>query len=80
MQQATECRTVKFSCLVFVRVEKQRFGDANFSGGEIILIGQLFAVGSLGVFLGGYFRNMFYRPYKINSLLPFISSVFRCTC
>ena len=28
----------KFSCLVFVRVEKQRFGDANFSGREMILI------------------------------------------
>ena len=28
----------EFSCLVFVRVEKQRFGDANFSGGEMILI------------------------------------------
>ena len=40
----------KFSCLVFVRVEKERFGDANFSGGggggELILIGQFFAVGS----------------------------------
>ena len=30
----------KFSCLVFVSFEKQRFGDANFSGGEIILIGK----------------------------------------
>ena len=30
----------KFSCLVFVRVEKQRYGDANFSEGEMILIGQ----------------------------------------
>ena len=30
----------KFSDLVFVRVEKQGFGDANFSGGEMILIGQ----------------------------------------
>ena len=38
----------KFSCLVFVRVEKQRFGDANFSGGEMILIGKFFAVGSPG--------------------------------
>ena len=35
----------KFSCLVFVRVEKQRFGDANFSGGEMILIGLFFGVG-----------------------------------
>ena len=34
------------NCLVFVRVEKQRFGDGNFSGGEMILIGQFFAVGS----------------------------------
>ena len=34
----------KFSCLVFVHVEKQRFEDANFSGGEMILI----AVGSPG--------------------------------
>ena len=33
----------KFSCLVFVRVEKQRFEDANFSGEEIILTGQYFA-------------------------------------
>ena len=38
----------KFSCLDFVRVGKQRFGDANFSGGEMILIGQCFAVGSPG--------------------------------
>ena len=38
----------KFSCLVFVRVEKQRFGNANFSGGEMILIGQFFAVESPG--------------------------------
>ena len=29
-------------------VEKQRFGYVNFSGGEIIWIGQFFAVGSLG--------------------------------
>ena len=36
----------KFSCLVFVHSEKQRLGDANFSGGEMILIGQFFAVGS----------------------------------
>ena len=35
----------KFSCLFFVRVEKQKFGDAIFSGQEIILIGQFFAVG-----------------------------------
>ena len=39
----------KFSCLVFVRVEKQKSGDTNFSGGEIIPIGQFFAVGSPGI-------------------------------
>ena len=44
MQQATS-----FSCLVFVDFEEQRFGDANFSGKEMILIGQLFAVGSPGM-------------------------------
>ena len=38
----------KFSCRVFVLVETQRFGNANFSGGEMILIGQVFAVGSPG--------------------------------
>ena len=32
----------RFSCLVFVGVEKQKFGDANFSEGEMILIGQFF--------------------------------------
>ena len=36
----------KFSCLVFVLNEKQSFVDANLSGGEMILIGQFFAVGS----------------------------------
>ena len=39
----------RFSCLVFVGVGKQRFGDANFSEGEMILIGQFFAVGSPGL-------------------------------
>ena len=38
----------KFSCLVFVRVEKQRFGDANFPEREMILTGQFLAVGSPG--------------------------------
>ena len=38
----------EFSCRVFVRAEKQRFGYANFSGREMILIGQVFAVGSPG--------------------------------
>ena len=38
----------KFSFFVFVHVEKQRLGDANFSGAEIILIGQFFTVGSRG--------------------------------
>ena len=30
----------KINSLIFVRFEKQRFADANFSGGELILIGQ----------------------------------------
>ena len=38
----------KFSCLVFVRNERKSLGDANFSGGEMILIGQFFAVLSPG--------------------------------
>ena len=38
----------KLSCLIFVHVEKQRFGEANFSGRGMILIGQFFAVGSPG--------------------------------
>ena len=38
----------QFSCLVFMLIEKQRFRDANFSWGEMILIGQSFAVGSPG--------------------------------
>ena len=38
----------KFSCLVFNRIKKQRFGDANSSGGEMIPIGEFFAVGSPG--------------------------------
>ena len=49
LQQATA--KSKCSCFVFVRVEKQRFGDVNFSGGELILIGQFFAVGSPGYHL-----------------------------
>ena len=36
----------KFSCHFFVLVEKQRFRYANFSGGEMFLIGQFFTVGS----------------------------------
>ena len=36
----------KFSFLVSVRVVKQRFGNANFYGREMILIGQFFAGGS----------------------------------
>ena len=47
----------KFSCLVFVRVEQQRFGDANFSWGELILIGQFFAFGSPGVSRENIFIN-----------------------
>ena len=46
LQQGTE--DSKSSCLVFVSIEKQRFGDANFSGGEMTLISKLFAVGLLG--------------------------------
>ena len=32
-----------------MRVEKQRLADANFSGGDMILTGQFFAVGSPGM-------------------------------
>ena len=45
-----------------MHVEKQRFGDANFSGGEMILISQLFAVGSPGkhvtIFLAYYYAGV----------------------
>ena len=39
----------EFRCLGFDLIEKQRFGDANICGGEMILIGQFFAVGSPGI-------------------------------
>ena len=51
----------KFNCLVFVRSEKQRFrrfADANFSLGEIILIGQFFAVRLLGEQFHEYFMRL----------------------
>ena len=37
-QCSTASHGSKFSCLVFVSIEKQRFGDDNFSGGKKILI------------------------------------------
>ena len=42
----------KFSCLVVVRLEKQRIGDANFSGGDMILIGQFFRCWITGLWGG----------------------------
>ena len=43
MQQAT-------ACLVFVCVEKQRFGDVDFFEGKMILTGQFFPAGSPGIY------------------------------
>ena len=56
-----------------MRLEKQRFGDVNFSGGEILLMGQFFAVGSLGsTLLEAFLRlysfmlltNTYFRIYR----------------
>ena len=50
MQQAHSIQDSKFSYLVSVHAEKQRFGDVSFSGGKMTLIGLFFlAVGSPGL-------------------------------
>ena len=47
---ASQSKTLKLACLVFSACWKQSFGDANFSGGEMILIAHFFfAVGSPGM-------------------------------
>ena len=48
VQQATAYKTVNLTAFVVVRFEKQTFGDASFSGREMLLIGQCFAVVSPG--------------------------------
>ena len=49
----------KFSCLVLVRFETQRFGDTNFSGGEMILIGHFFCC--QGIFSNTYHTKLAFQ-------------------
>ena len=51
MQQATKQahKTVNFACLVFVRVVDKGLEMLTFLWEEMILIGQFFGAGSLGV-------------------------------
>ena len=50
MKQATACKAMKLIAASFSCALKNKFGDANCSGVEMILIGQIFAVGSQGSF------------------------------